>query len=254
MTPIILADNRFRDATPVANLTATGYDVRRLCDDRAYTVWVGAGVSPHYISVDCGAGKKADALGVIGHNFKTIGATLAVQASDNGSDWSAIASDIKPASDRAFLKTFDTATHRYWRLAITGMSSAPRIGEVYLGERITVPMPPAPPYTPYTAEVEADTTVGKAGHILGSVIRHTRLAITARFENLDRTWVFGTFQTFWETRAAKLLPWFWAWDLDAFSQHVFFVTAKDPARWATPLSIHTLVDTLTLEMVGVMEA
>jgi hypothetical protein len=254
MMPVILYDNRFADAVPTATDTASGSDVRLACDLRAYTAWQAASVGAKYITVDCAAAQDADALAMIGHNCATGEIDVSVESSADGANWTQRLAPARPATNRAFLLPFTRATARYWRVKLAAGLLAPTIGEVALGARMTFPQPPTPPYTPYTEEVQADSTVGKAGHILGSVIRYKRLSISARWTNLDRSWVLGTFLPFWDQYASDLNPFFWAWDLTYFPTHVYHV-AIDPARgrYATPMTLSMLVDSLALDMTGVKE-
>lgn len=251
--PIILADNRFRDATPTATDTATGYDVAAIADERTYTFWQAAAAGIKYLTVNCGSSKAANAVAVIGHNLYTAGVALSVEYSSNGSDWSEALAGATPTTDGAFLRTFTEQTAQYWRVKLASGSAAPRVAQIVLGQRITVPWPPDGPYTPYTETVEAETTLGKTGHILGSLVHFKPLAIAPRWREIDRTWTFGTFQAFWDGHASLLRPFFWAWDLEVFPAHVFYVALAQRGKWATPLSRLAVVDSLALDLIGVRE-
>lgn len=251
--PIILYDNRFRDAVPTATDTATGSDVRFACDERAYTPWVAASAGVKYLTVDCGSSKYADCLAIIGHNFATGGIAVSVESSANGSSWTERMAPGVPATDRAVMGLFDRVSARYWRVKLGTGSAVPRIGEIAIGARLTFPEPPTAPFIPYTERIQAESTLGKAGHILGSVVHYKGLKISPRWTNQDRAWVLATFRPFWDQHASNLRPFFWSWDLEIFPTHVYFVTVDPGARYATPLSISTMVDDLQLDLVGVKE-
>jgi hypothetical protein len=253
MNPVILYDNRFTDATPAVTDEATGYPKALLTDDRAYTAWKAASTGIKYITVDCASAKSADAVAIIGHNFDTAGIAISVESSDNGSSWTERMAPGVPDQDRAVLGIFTRVSARYWRVKLANGSVAPRIGELKLGARLTFPYPPDAPYTPYTETIQADTTLGKTGNILGSVVRYKSLSIRPTFSNCDRTWALGDFYRFWSLHASKLRPFFWIWDLEYFPQHCFFVTVSERGTYGTPLSILPFVDRLALDLVGVQE-
>jgi len=249
MNPLILFDNRFADAVPAASATASGYDVRHIADGRPYTFWQGDGPGTFYLSVNCGAAKAADALGIVGHNLGTAGATISVESSGNGQDWTERLAGFSPSDDLAILKTFPQASDLHWRLKIVTTAAAPRLGVVMLGVGLQFPFPPDTPYTPFTEDVEAETELSQAGHALGTVIRYRPVRVTARFSHLARNWVFGDFQAFWETHAAERRYFFWAWDLDEFPADVFYLRHR--GAWRTPLSLLAVADSVALEMEGV---
>lgn len=250
--PMILYDNRFRDATPQVTHTANGYNVASLADYRAYTAWKGNNTANASISVGCGALASANAMGLVGHNLKTANTSLIVYSSNDGNNWTQ-RHNYTPTSDNAFLTTLSNASGNWWAVNTANSTAAAQIGELFLGTALAFPQPPDRPFAPYVAKVEADSATGKTGHILGSTLRYTGLEITAKFSNIDRTWAANNFTPFWNIHARYLRPFFWAWDLNNFPAHVFFVTLKPGAQYQTPISVHSMVDSITLEMTGVME-
>lgn len=253
MNPVILYDNRFNDAAPTATATAAGFDVLNIRDGRAYTFWQGPAAGTHYITVNCGAAKAADALGIIGHNLKTAGATVTVESSPDNAVWTPRTGAYAPTNDRAFMQTFVKIYAQYWRLKIVSTLAAPRLAVAMIGARLEFPWPPDTPYIPYTERVETDSKRGKSGNLLGSVVRYKPIEVNARFSNFEREWVFDDYQTFWDSHASEMKQFFYAWDLDNFPEHAFFLKLQDDARWQTPVSILSVVDSLELPMEGVKE-
>src|SRR4030067_1177984 len=115
MEPIILADNRFLDGTPTATDTAAGYDVLFIRDYKTFTSWKGASAGTKYLTVDCGTQKSADCVAFVNHNFGTGAAQICVESSDNGTDWTERITPFAVTTDKAALRTFATASARYWR-------------------------------------------------------------------------------------------------------------------------------------------
>ncbi len=96
--------------------------------------------TPIRINFDAGVGNTmtADFLFVHGHNFATIGATIALEHSTTGA-WGGEEVSVTsktPADDKAFANFFSSADKRYWSLKITGtLSAPPEIVIAYWGDR-----------------------------------------------------------------------------------------------------------------------
>lgn len=253
MNPVILYDNRLNDGAPTATDTAAGYSALNVRDLRTYTFWQAASAGTKYITVDCGTAKAADALGIISHNLKTANATVSVESSPDNAVWTERLAGFTPTSDKAILRLFATASARYWRIKLMTASVAPRLAVAMLGAGLTFPYPPDTPYVPYTEEIEAGTSRGKKGHLLGSVIRFKPLGINARFSNLTRQWVMDTFKVFWDGHASDLKPFFYAWDLDVYPEMVFFTAVDDGSQYRMPVSVLSYIDSIELDMQGVKE-
>ncbi len=255
MNPVILYDNRLNDGTPTATDTAADTDVLNLRDLRTYTWWQAASSGTKYLTIDCGSAKRADALGIIGHNLGTAAATVSVESSATGA-WAGEEVErlagFAPSDDRAILKLFTSASARYWRIKIVTAAVAPKLAVCLLGERLTFPYPPEVPFVPFTEDVEEESSRSKAGHLLGTVIRYKPIRIAPRFAVLTRDWVFGEFQTFWDDHASERKPFFWAWDLDNMPALIFLV--RHAGRFAPPLSRLAYVDSLALDLEGVKES
>lgn len=255
MNPFILYDNRFVDATPAATDTASGYAAANIADLRPYTFWYAASSGTKYLTVDCGSAKAADTLFILAHNLYTVGATISVECSSDNfvADTTVALSGFTVSDNRAIVKTFTTQTKRYWRLKLASTSAAAYIAVVLLGARMEFPYPPDSPYDPYGQGIEAETLKSVAGNILQSVVQYHPIEITAQFSVLLRSWVFGTYKTFWDAHGRLLKPFAWVWDYTAYPSLAYFLAMKPSTRLAGPVSMGDYVDTLVLEMQGVAE-
>ncbi len=248
MNPVILSDNRFADATPTATGTATGYDPANIADRRPYTLWVAPAVGTHDITVQ--ASGAANAFAIAGHNLKTAGATVTLQSSDDGTTWTDRAS-VTPASDDPLLIAFASVTAAWgWRLHIVTTAAAAQIGVAMVGTRLEFPFPPEAPFVPERVTPVTEQTISKAGHLLGVVERYQKVAIDPAWKNLDRTWVEQTLRPWWDAVAARRLPFFWAYDLDAYPDLVHYV--RHTGDWRAPISVGSLVDQVALKLEGVL--
>jgi hypothetical protein len=252
-TPIILYDNRLTDGTPAATDTATGYDVLNIVDNRPYTFWKAASLGTKYITVDCGSAKSADCLAIIGHNLYTAGATVSVESSPDNAVWTERLAGFTPTSDKAALKTFVSASARYWRIKIITAAIAAQIAVAVLGAKVQFEYPPETPYHPYSETPAADVERNKNGHILGVSTYNPVLVLQARFGLISRTWLDAYFIPFWQNHARLFKPFFFAWDLDTYPADVFFVSINDDMAFETPFSFLAYVDVISLTMRGVRE-
>lgn len=252
MNPIILYNSILTLGTLTAAYTAAGYAVANIKDYRPYTLWKGTTADPQYITVNCGSARAADALGICGHNLNTINATVSVENSPNGSTWTNRLAGFIPASDDALLKPFTANTQQYWRIKITGHTAAPYIGVAMIGARITFPYPPDTPHTPIDTGMEASANLSETGHLLGNVIKYKPYILEAQFSMLERTWVINTFKPFWDNHASNLLPFFWAFDTDNYATLAFYAQLAQDARFKTPMTVLTYIDSLRLVMRAVL--
>lgn len=254
-TPIILYDNRFLDGPITATDTDadTIYDVNSIKDWRPYTWWKGAALGTKYITVNCGSAKSADCLAIIGHNLFTSGATISVESSPDNADWTPRLAGFTVTTDKAFLKTFVSASAQYWRIKIVTAAIAVQIAVALLGVKLQFEYPPDAPYVPYTETPVADVERSKDGQILGVSTYDPVLQIIAQFSNITRTWLDAYYIPFWQIHARLLKPFFFVWDLDTYPNDVFFVSIDESMALETPFSVLSLVDAIVLKMRGVRE-
>ncbi|MBT9169442.1 MAG: hypothetical protein DDT19_02802 [Syntrophomonadaceae bacterium] len=252
-TPIILFDNRFLDGTPTATSTAAGFSVLNIRDGKTYTYWRAAHAGTNFITVDCGVARAVSTFAVIGHNLASASATVSVESSADNITWTVRLAGFTPSSDKAFLRIVNWAIARFWRIRIVTATVIPFIAVAVIGSRTEFPFPPDVPYIPYRESIEAETSIGKTGHILGSVIRFKPIEITARFSNLPREWVMNYFIFFWNSHISNLRPFFWAWNIGVYPDMIFYVTVDKTASFETPMSVLPFIDSIELNMRGIME-
>lgn len=256
-TPIIAYDNRLNDIGAVlsATSTASGFYVANLKDLRPYTYWKSAITTVQYYTVDCLSAKSANCLSILGHNFATIGATISLEcSSDNfGVVIEVALPGFIPSSDKAILKTFTSQNYRYWRLKMTGMTAVPQMAILMIGTKLQFPYPPEAPAPPYAEGIEGRMAKSQKGHPLGAAILFHPLELRASFINLTRTFAFDTYKPFWDAHGKKLKPFFYAGDIDAYPDYVFFVRMKEGVLFNPGLTVGNLVDSIGLDMEGVSE-
>ena len=221
--PLILADNRLLDAVPTATDTAAGYSVSNITDLRPFTWWQAASLGTKYITVNCGSAKSADSIGIIGHNFFTASATVSVESSANGADWTERLAGFTPATDKAVLKTFTTASAQYWRIKIVTAAIAARMAVCILGARMDFPRYLSGNFDPCPEKLNAIAARSKAGHMIGATLKNVSTEIDVDFRGITTAWFEDIFRPTWENHLRQVKPFFWAWDITNHATEVYFV-------------------------------
>lgn len=224
--PVILYDNRLEDGTATATATDpdSRYNVANLTDKRAFTAWLGVGTSTHYVTVDCGSAKSADALGILVHNFFTAGATISVEcSSDNfAADTTVALAGFVPSSDKAIFKKFDSLSKRYWRLKMTGMSAAPIMAVLVIGVKMEFEKYLNKGLNPKPEKVDGNVSVGGTGQYLGSAVEIIKYSFRPRFRRITDSWFNNTYTPAWDAHLSLLLPFFWVWDPGNHGDQVYY--------------------------------
>jgi len=253
MNPAILVDNAFLDGVPTATDTASGYDVLNIRDLKVYTAWRAAFVGTKYLTVNCGAPRTVDTIGISGHNLGTAGATVSVESSANGIDWTERLAGFVPTNDKSIMKKIPSVSAQYWRLKVVTASIDAQIAVCLLGVRLEFPVGVSAPFTPAEESIEAENIVSKTGVLLGAVVRYNPIAVNAQFRWVGRTWVEAIFLPWWNDWASKLAPFLWAWDLDRYPNDVKFLRITPGFSMKAPVSVGPFYDSISLEMEGVKE-
>lgn len=252
-TPQILYDNRFADATPTATDTAAGFFAASIADWRGYTFWQGASAGQKYLTVDCATAKVADCLAIFGHNFATAAADVTVDSSDNGSTWTNRQAAFTPDDDTTFVISFDSAAARYWRVGINTAAVVAQCAVVCLGVAVTMPDYPDAPYTPFNEEAMFERSRSKAGHILGVTRQYLSESFSPTFSVILKTWVDTYLRPFWRNHASHGLPFFYAGNSEGTGTDCHFVTLSDSYRFTGSQGDSLYLDSITLDMEGVVE-
>jgi hypothetical protein len=256
MPPVILATNLFSlGGTISASTTEAGYYAASLADGLEYTHWKANAGGAQSVTLDLGVGnaQAADALGVKKHNLKTVGATVSVESSDDGAVWTPRLAGFVPSTDKALLKTFASATARYWRIGLAGCTAAPQMAVAVVGPRIDFPYPPNSPFVPSEEGIEGETNRSKLGVLLGVTVRWKTFRVRATWTRLLRTWLDANLAPFWDGHASNLKPFFWGWDLSAYPDKVHYGAVPDGYKWRPDVSRGLHYETFEIEIEGAKE-
>jgi hypothetical protein len=248
--PYLLYDNILAKGVLTATSEADGYDVNNIIDGRTYTFHQFAVAGTAYITANCGSAQAADHLAIISHNLNTAGATVSLESSDDGNSWTQRIAGFTPSDDKAFIKAFDTPgviSAQYWRIKIITATIPAQIGVAVLGVVMEFPYPPETPFTPETAIV-TDSSDSKGGNLLGSVIRYKPITLNVSFTYLTKTWIDTYYDLFWNDHGSELKPFFFSYGDD-----LYWVKLDPASVKSYPRTKSTMVDSLNLKMIGVLE-
>lgn len=222
--PKILYENRFKDATPVASTTASGYSVLNLRDWRPYTWWKPTAL-PATVTVDCGSAKAADYAVVWGHDLFTQGATFEVRGStDNFAASDVLVATKTPTSDDPFVLTWTSVSYRYWRIRITG-TTMPSLAIAAVGAALEVPEYLPEGFDPLNRRIEGDFNRTNKGHPLGRTIEFEEWSERLEFDWVTWTWMRNSFKPAWDAHL-RSSPFVFAWDAGDHADEIYLVNAK----------------------------
>ena len=180
--PIIGYRNILRNtgAATTASSTEAGFAAADLHDYKPWKIWKSAVVtSPINIVLDLGVGNEvtADYLAIINHNLTSLGGTVELLDGAASPAADQVVAPFTPDSDNLHVELFTVTSpaRRYWRLQLVHsappFSSAPFIGEVFLGLRTTLTEYMSPGIDPFMTNVESRTQRSEGGQYLGGTMR-----------------------------------------------------------------------------------
>ncbi len=220
--PFICWDNRFADAVPVASSTALGAALN-LADFRPYTNWQPSAL-PATVTINSGAAKSADTLGVFNHNLFSNGCTIAVHGStDNFSTSDVALATFTPASNLPFVLSFTAASYQYWRILIVG-TTAPTLSIVALGVGLQFPTGLPYGFAPLDRKVFAQTNISEQGLPLGKAVLFEQWVQQLRFDYVDNGWIRSTLLPAWKA-ALRGNPFLFGYDLTNYPSELYLVQA-----------------------------
>lgn len=249
---IVLTDSILTGATLSASGTASGYDTRHLTDWMSYTYWRSPAGPQHAITIDCGAARAADTIGLAVHNITAQGGTVSLYASNDPAFGSGTVEVIPPftPADQVVLQRFATQTARYWQLRIGGITSDVYLAVLVIGIALVMDDHIDGEYTPASEDPKLAVERSQTGAILGAVYSHTTLDAKYRFKYLSDTWYRDQFLPVWRCHLSKGFPFFIAPDT-ALSSDAYLMMLN-PGSGIDPRYDTAARRSITLEMIGVL--
>ena len=165
------------------------------------------------------ATRSPDFAGISAHNLADLGATVAFQRW-TGSAWAGVGTgSVSPATNEAIGFYFDADGSTQWRMRITNVADtqAVIVGNVFLGDVMTMPTRVYQGYTPARRanNVMLQTNVSEGGNLLGSTVVRKGIRLSASFRHLTPNFIRGDdnttgFQNFID-HFNNGKPFYWAW-------------------------------------------
>jgi hypothetical protein len=260
--PFILWDNILAHGTLTASTSLSGYEVDNIADMRTHTFWSASGASTYTITVDLSSSTSlpANAVGLAAHNLHSIGSTLFVEYSSDGSSW-VTSKSFSATADVPYITTYTEATAQYWRLRINCPATAtPIIGVLSIGTALNFPRCPVVGTAPPSQGVKAVSNHSQSGILLGNVIKYHPEECRLNFSYIPATFMRTSsgdaagYGEFWFGHGRYLRPFFLAFSLDTYPEYCRYMRLKDGASLNMPLYNSTLVESLNMDLISCLEA
>ena len=247
MLPIILYDNKFLTATLSESASAEGYATQNILDQRTYKYWKASAGGTNYITGQWGSAPAVNCVGIAGHNFYSVGVTVKVYSSDNGSSWTQRATVI-PTNNKVIILTFNTVSAAYWKVEMVNTVGAPQVAVIFIGSYLQFPYPMNAPLEPSARSIKVDTAESEDGLPLGACVKYSPIEINHVQGEFTRTWFSTYFQPFYDNYAELMNWFFYAPDLTNMPGDAYYCRFKEDYVLRTPASRLDYFDSLTLSL------
>lgn len=209
---------------------AATFPVSNIANRSTAEKWKGTSTAIQGVVINEGALAECDYFGLCKHNFGSTGATIKLQASPDGADYTDVTEAVAPGTDNAIMFRFAPQTAAYWRLLITPGSAAPQITVMFLGKLLVLQRSIYVGHTPLTLGRSQNVTVGRSegGQFLGLYLRSQTLQSSVDLKNLTPGWYRTLFDPFAESMASKTF--FWSWRPDSYPDEVGYAWSKGGAN------------------------
>lgn len=224
----ILYDSYTRTAVPsqvTVSTTAAGFAADSPLRPDTYERWKPTSL-PATWQFDFGSAKTFDGIGIAGHNFGDAGISVVAEYQTGLGSWTTFATDALPADNSPILLLGTQVTANRIRLTLTGSSSVPQIGVVYVGNCLVMPQPIDGTYAPVSMSRDTimKSSVSRSGQFLAQDFRRNGIVNKIAFKYLAATWVRTTFDPF--AKLARKYPFFLAWEPLDFPAESGYVWAE----------------------------
>lgn len=164
------------------------------------------------VMVDLGSAQSVSMVAIAAHNISEVGGAR-VEYSTDDITYTLIGANQTPSDNQAIVWYFADTSARYWRVYCNGLSGAPIIGVVSVGNPLTIErriyQGYRPPLTP--TEVSLQSNVSEGGHLLGSSVTKKASTASADLTYLDPATVRGAAWQGFQSHYNNGGGFFWAW-------------------------------------------
>src|SRR3990172_1936868 len=227
-TPLMLANNVYRNGTLTVTSEDTSYPKTNLIDNARFTKWKATSSATQNIQIQLAAANQrlVDTLIIdTGHNLLAAGASITFQRSTNGSSWTDLVASVA-ATAGIIVKRFTAAPYAYYRLHITGATVIPELIQLWAGASFSLTRAPKVPFDPDMAETEIIKTVTEGGVPQHSK-KYTRRKISADWSFIE-TAFYTNFSQWWTDTGQGSRPFWWILEPDTDPTDAQFMILDNP--------------------------
>lgn len=189
------------------------FPVSNLGNPSTASQWRSTSTAMQKITVAINATAPIDYVGIARHNLGSDGATVSVHVKsvDSPSIWTDVFSGAILPNNKPAILRFDPVVAIEVKVTIVPISSAPRIGVLYVGKLTVMPvgMQQEPVALPYANDDEIVTGQAESGDYLGRIVTRQSLSLEYEFLGVEYDWYHANMGPF--TKSALTTPFFFAW-------------------------------------------
>lgn len=230
MTAYIGYKNLFESAASVSVTSqATGFEKENAYDWLTFDWWKAAAAGTVYITLDMGSAVSADYWALASHDLPSNSGTIKPQySSDN------FAADINdfdivqtPSDESPIFRKVTSRSARYWRFEISSTGAASAIGQLCIGEVLTLPYGMPKGFTPptFNRDNKILNSVSAGGAFLGRSIERLGNEVLISQRNVSPAWMRSNYLALADHFETK--PFFFSWDYENYPGEAAFCWVKD---------------------------
>lgn len=219
MSGVIGINNFLKTATVLTEETMSGYPFSNAIEGNTAAI-VGFGLgATRTVDIDLGASKLVSAVGIARHNCFSAGATLQFYLSNTETfttpflviDFDSNAVVFKMAHTATQTKDFSEAYGRYLRIVCTGHTLNALIGNIYVGEALSLPCNTDVNFQPYeySDNDEIITNLTYTYDVLGIGVIRKPKSSSIKMDAASISWMEANYKNL--VSAMKAGPIYWTW-------------------------------------------
>ena len=205
------------DAVVAANAADVGFPVENATSWLTTSGgWQATGAGDKNISLTLDAVQNLNSYGIFKHNLGTLGLTIKLQSSTDGTIWTDIAGTEQTVvtDDAIFLVLTAPVSFLYYRFNVAGLATGETliIGNIYIGESLNVFNPPEPGWTPPSLALDNTylNSRSEGGDFIGRTLVRKGSKTNFSVGIADADWIRSDWFPF--MLEAEKHPFYHAWD------------------------------------------
>lgn len=187
--------------------------------------WQTSVVADATLTITLPIAESANSYAIYKHNLGTLGLTVKLQYSSDGSAWTdMVGSEKMPGDDKAIFFIGTAISQKYWRLHIAGLAATETliIGHAFISNSLQMWQAPGSGWTPPNFAKNDDLISSRSdgGEFLGRSLIRKGNKTSFRLVSVNEDWV----RTNWEDvmDAVQEHPFYYAWDSSAHPDEVAY--------------------------------